>query len=270
MYSVNVRDHFMIAHSFRGEVFGPAQRLHGATYVVDLEFRRAELDADGMVVDIALATEVLRSVLARFNLRNLDDDPAFKGRNTTTEFMARVIFDRVAVRDRGRRTRAACERPVAMRVRLNESHVAWAAYEGALPARGGVSEPAEQRAAASLCRATWRPARAARLRPPHRRRPADARLAGRRELARDGFPAPDAAARRQRSRVFEALPNGALVVVDGLAFGALPDLVGPHARACGWSRWSHHPLALETGLDPAAAARAVRERAARPGAAPAA
>jgi 6-pyruvoyl-tetrahydropterin synthase len=132
MYSVNVRDHFMIAHSFRGAAFGPAQRLHGATYVVDLELRRAELDADGMVVDIARATEVLRSVLAEFNLRNLDEDPAFEGRNTTTEFMARVIFDRVAARIAAGELGPHAGGLAAMRVRLNESHVAWAAYEAAL------------------------------------------------------------------------------------------------------------------------------------------
>lgn len=137
MYSVNVRDHFMIAHSFRGEAFGPAQRLHGATYVVDLELRRAELDADGMVVDIALATEVLHSVLGEFNLRNLDDDPAFNGKNTTTEFMARVIFDRIAERMAKGELGAHAGGLSSMRVRLNESHVAWAAYEGALPARAG-------------------------------------------------------------------------------------------------------------------------------------
>jgi len=113
MYSVNVRDHFMIAHSFRGEAFGPAQRLHGATYVVDVEFRRAALDADGMVVDIARATDVLRSVLGELNLRNLDDEPAFEGRNTTTEFAGGLA---------------------SLRVRLHESHVAWAAYEGPMPA----------------------------------------------------------------------------------------------------------------------------------------
>ena len=134
MYSVNVRDHFMIAHSFRGEVFGPAQRLHGATYVVDLELRRAELDADGVVVDIALAAELLRSVLAQFNLRNLDEDADFKGRNTTTEFMARVIFDRVAVRIAAGELGPHAGGLLAMRVRLNESHVAWAAYEAPLPA----------------------------------------------------------------------------------------------------------------------------------------
>jgi 6-pyruvoyl-tetrahydropterin synthase len=137
MYSVNVRDHFMIAHSFRGEAFGPAQRLHGATYVVDLELRRAELDADGMVVDIARAIEVLRSVLGEFNLRNLDDDPAFAGRNTTTEFMARVLFDRVAARIAAGELGPHANGLSSLRVRLNESHVAWAAYEAALPVGAG-------------------------------------------------------------------------------------------------------------------------------------
>ena len=134
MYSVNVRDHFMIAHSFRGEAFGPAQRLHGATYVVDAEFRRAALDPDGMVVDIARATDVLRSVLGALNLRNLDDDPAFAGQNTTTEFMARVIFDRIAAAAAAGELGAHAGGLDALRVRLNESHVAWAAYEGRLPA----------------------------------------------------------------------------------------------------------------------------------------
>src|ERR1700736_3853306 len=95
MYSVSVRSHMMIAHSLAGAVFGPAQRLHGATYVVDAEFRRRELDADGLVVDIGRATAVLHAVLADFDYRNLDDHPGLKGRNTTTEFLARVIFDRV-------------------------------------------------------------------------------------------------------------------------------------------------------------------------------
>ena len=134
MYSVNVRDHFMIAHSFRGEAFGPAQRLHGATYVVDVEFRRAALDPDGMVVDIARATDVLRSVLGALNLRNLDDDPAFAGQNTTTEFMARVVFDRIAAAAAAGELGAHAGGLDALRVRLNESHVAWAAYEGPLPA----------------------------------------------------------------------------------------------------------------------------------------
>jgi len=132
MYTVNVRDHFMIAHSFRGEAFGPAQRLHGATYVVDAEFRRRALDADGMVVDIARATEVLRRVLGELNLRNLDDDPAFAGQNTTTEFMARVIFERIAAASATGELGAHAGGLESLRVRLNESHVAWAAYEGPL------------------------------------------------------------------------------------------------------------------------------------------
>lgn len=130
MYSVSVRDHVMIAHSFRGEVFGPAQRLHGATYVADVEFRRSGLDADGIVVDIGRASDALHSVLASLNFRNLDDDPAFIGRNTTTEFLARVVFDRlVAAIERGDLGPGGREVEI-VRVTLHESHVAWAAYEG--------------------------------------------------------------------------------------------------------------------------------------------
>ena len=134
MYIVNVRDHFMIAHSFRGAVFGPAQRLHGATYVVDLELRRPALDPDGVVVDIALASEQLRAVLGELNFRNLDDEAAFAGRNTTTEFLARQVFDRIAARIASGALGSHARGLVSMRVTLNESHVAWAAYEGALPA----------------------------------------------------------------------------------------------------------------------------------------
>jgi 6-pyruvoyltetrahydropterin/6-carboxytetrahydropterin synthase len=133
MYSVNVRDHFMIAHSFQGAVFGPAQRLHGATYVVDLELRRENLDADGVVVDIGLASNALREVLAPLNFSNLDDEPAFAGRNTTTEFMARVIFDRMAARIAAGDLGANAAGLDSLRVALHESHVAWAAYEGRLP-----------------------------------------------------------------------------------------------------------------------------------------
>lgn len=138
MYAVNVRDHFMIAHSFSGAMFGLAQRLHGATYVVDLELRRTVLDEDSIVADIGLATQVLRAVLADLNFRNLDDDPAFSGRNTTTEFMARAIFDRVAARIDAGELGPHALGPTGlsqMRVTLHESHVAWAAYEGSLPAR---------------------------------------------------------------------------------------------------------------------------------------
>jgi len=133
MFSVSVRDHFMIAHSFKGQVFGPAQKLHGATYVVDVEFKRRELDADGVVVDIGRATDCLREVLAALNFRNLDDEPAFRGNNTTTEFLAFVIYERMAAKvaagDLGPHARGL----TALRVALHESHVAWAAYEGALP-----------------------------------------------------------------------------------------------------------------------------------------
>ena len=130
MYSLNVRDHFMIAHSFQGEVFGPAQRLHGATYVVDATFRRAVLDGDGLVVDIGLAGNVLRATLDAMNYRNLDDEPAFAGKNTTTEFLAREIYERIVravlageLGDGARGLASIC-------VTLNESHVAWGSYEG--------------------------------------------------------------------------------------------------------------------------------------------
>ncbi len=132
MYSVCVRDHFMIAHSFDGEVFGPAERLHGATYVVDVELRRSELDEDGVVVDIGLAGQALDRVLSELNYRNLDEEPAMTGRNTTTEFLARFVFDRLARRiwsgDLGDGARGL----VSMRVTLHESHIAWAAYENEL------------------------------------------------------------------------------------------------------------------------------------------
>ena len=128
MYTISVRDHFMIAHSFRGEAFGPAQRLHGATYVVDLEFRRADLDGNGMVVDIGLATDVLKATLAALNYRNLDEEPAFAGRNTTTEFLAREIFDRIKTAI-GRGELGAGARGVErVRVTLHESHVASASF----------------------------------------------------------------------------------------------------------------------------------------------
>jgi 6-pyruvoyl-tetrahydropterin synthase len=132
MYTVRVRDHVMIAHSFRGEVFGPAQKLHGATYVIDVEFRSPNLDENGIVIDIGLATDAVHKILGELNYRNLDDEPAFKGRNTTTEVLARWVFDRIAgaiVRgDLGQGARAV----ESVRVTLNESHVASASYEGRL------------------------------------------------------------------------------------------------------------------------------------------
>jgi 6-pyruvoyl-tetrahydropterin synthase len=132
MFSVSVRDHFMIAHSFTGEVFGPAQKLHGATYVVDAEFRRIELDADGNVVDIGRASDALRAVLGALNFRNLDDEPKFRGRNTTTEFLAFAIHERMAEKIAAGELGAHAHGLKSLRVTLHESHVAWAAYEGAV------------------------------------------------------------------------------------------------------------------------------------------
>lgn len=132
MYSVSVRDHFMIAHSFRGAVFGPAQQLHGATYVVDVEFRRSSLDADGIVVDIGRAIDVLKSTLAAFNFKNLDDVPEFAGKNTTTEFLARTIFDRVAAAVRRGDLGPHAHGLESVRVTLGESHVASGSYDGRL------------------------------------------------------------------------------------------------------------------------------------------
>lgn len=132
MYTVCVRDHMMIAHSFAGEVFGPAQRLHGATYVVDAEFRRHELDADGIVVDIGRAGDALREVLAAMSYRNLDTQPEFAGRNTTTEFLARAVFDALAAHIRAGKLGGSALAIASLRVTLHESHVAWASYEGAL------------------------------------------------------------------------------------------------------------------------------------------
>ncbi|WP_017537887.1 6-pyruvoyl trahydropterin synthase family protein [Nocardiopsis halophila] len=132
MFSVTVRDHFMAAHSFSGDVFGPAQALHGATFVVDAAFRRAELDGDGVVVDIGLATTRLGEVLAELNYRNLDDDPAFKGVNTTTEYLAKVVADRLAARIEAGELGEGARGLDGLAVTLHESHVAWASYERSL------------------------------------------------------------------------------------------------------------------------------------------
>jgi len=132
VFSVTVRDHMMVAHSLRGEVFGPAQRLHGATYVVDATFRRRDLDTGGIVVDIGRATEELRAVLADFDYKNLDDEPEFEGMNTSTEALARVIADRLAERAQGGALGDAGRELDALAVTLHESHVAAAGYERAL------------------------------------------------------------------------------------------------------------------------------------------
>ncbi|MFV8834461.1 6-carboxytetrahydropterin synthase [Aquisalimonas sp.] len=136
MYSLTVREHIMIAHSFRGETFGPAQQLHGATYLVDVTFRRPQLDDDNLVVDIGLAGEQLRSVLAPLNYSNLDADPALAGQNTTTEFLAGLIFRRMAEAVQAGRLGPQARGLTHMAVVLHESHIAWASYEGRLLADG--------------------------------------------------------------------------------------------------------------------------------------
>jgi 6-pyruvoyl-tetrahydropterin synthase len=132
VFSVTVRDHMMIAHSFRGEVFGPAQRLHGATFVVDATFRRAELDADNIVVDIGLAARELGAVLGQLTYRNLDDEAAFAGMNTSTEALAQVIADRLAERVHTGALGEGARGLAGITVTLHESHIAWASYERSL------------------------------------------------------------------------------------------------------------------------------------------
>ena len=132
MYSVGVRDHIMIAHSFRGEVFGPAQRLHGATFVIDCEFRSAQLTQDNIVVDIGRASTELKAVCHELSYQNLDDLEMFEGANTTTEFLARHVFDRMSAAAREGRLGPGSEGIGSIKVTLSESHIAWAAFEGAV------------------------------------------------------------------------------------------------------------------------------------------
>jgi 6-pyruvoyl-tetrahydropterin synthase len=132
LFSITVRDHIMIAHSFHGEVFGPAQRLHGATFLVDATFRREQLDEDNIVVDIGLATQELRLITAELNYRNLDDEPEFAGVNTSTEFLAKVIADRLAERVHKGALGEGAKGLAGISVTLHESHIAWASYERGL------------------------------------------------------------------------------------------------------------------------------------------
>ena len=132
MYRLSVRDHLMIAHSFKGEVFGPAQQMHGATYVVDVAFQRSALDSDNLVIDIGLASDALKAILANYNYRNLDEVDELAGQNTTTEFMARVIFDRLASAINAGTLGETAKGIERIEVTLNESHIAWASYQGAL------------------------------------------------------------------------------------------------------------------------------------------
>ncbi len=129
MFSVTVRDHMMIAHSFRGEVFGPAQALHGATFVVDVTFRGPALDRDNILVDIGVATERVHEVLGGLTYRNLDDEPGFEGVNTSAEALARVVADRLVERITAGDLRDAADQVTELAVTLRESHVAWASYE---------------------------------------------------------------------------------------------------------------------------------------------
>jgi 6-pyruvoyl-tetrahydropterin synthase len=129
VFSVTVRDHMMIAHSFHGEVFGPAQRLHGATFVVDATFRRAELDQDNIVVDIGRAAEELRGIVGELSYRNLDEEPAFAGVNTSTEALAKVIADRLVERVHAGQLGEGARALAGIVVTLHESHIAWASYE---------------------------------------------------------------------------------------------------------------------------------------------
>jgi 6-pyruvoyl-tetrahydropterin synthase len=130
MYSVTVRGHMMIAHSLRGDVFGPAQHLHGATYVVDVEWRRHALDANGIVVDMGRATEALNGILSGLSYRNLDEEPAFNGRNTTTEVLARTVFDRLVEKIKGGALGPGADGVESLRVTLLESHIASASFDG--------------------------------------------------------------------------------------------------------------------------------------------
>lgn len=132
MFKVTIRDHIMVAHSFTGEVFGPAQRLHGATFIVDATFARPDLDENGIVVDIGIASERLRAVLADLNYRNLDDEPVLAGQNTTTEVLARVVADRLADSATAGDLGPGGQTLAEIEVTLHESHVAWASYSRSL------------------------------------------------------------------------------------------------------------------------------------------
>lgn len=132
MYTVTVRQHMMIAHSFDGEFFGPAQKLHGATYLVDVEFRRATLDDNNVVVDIGRASDALADIVSEFNFQNLDELPELHGENTTTEFMCKTVFSRMVDRIRADALGPGASQIDSIKVTLHESHVAWASYEGRL------------------------------------------------------------------------------------------------------------------------------------------
>jgi 6-pyruvoyl-tetrahydropterin synthase len=155
LFSVTVRNHMMIAHSFRGEVFGPAQKLHGATFVVDATFRRADLDDDNIVVDIGRATEELSDVVGEFNYRNLDDEPVFAGINTTTELLAKTIADRLADRVNAGRLGESARGLGGITVTLHESHIAWASYDRPLRQRTRSTSASEGDQSAPVSEPEW-------------------------------------------------------------------------------------------------------------------
>ena len=132
MYSVGVRDHVMIAHSFQGEVFGPAQKLHGATFVIDCEFRSEKLTKDNIVVDLGRACDKLKAVCGEISYQNLDDLQMFEGTNTTTEFLARHVFDQMSAAARAGQLGPGSEGIASIKVTLREIHIAWASFEGSI------------------------------------------------------------------------------------------------------------------------------------------
>ena len=245
MYAVEVSDQIMIAHSFRGEVFGPAQGVHGATFVIRVAFLAEELDAHGIVVDIARAHDVLKEALVPLNYHNLDELPQFKGINTTTEFLTRHLFDHLA--DAARKRQARPRRPraqidprhrcgIAGRARLVRGALVVNEVVFAVP--GDLANPTggyayDRRIIEGLAALGWRTAVV--------------------DLG-DGFPFPTNEARAAARTRLAALPIGPPIVIDGLAFGALPEAAAALGATHSLVALVHHPLALETGLSAAASA----------------
>ena len=253
MFSVTVRDHMMIAHSFRGEVFGPAQRLHGATYVVDATFRRADLDADNIVVDIGRAAEELHAVLAELTYRNLDDEPAFAGMNTSTEALARVVADRLADRvhagalgEAARELDGLARHAARVAHRLGELRAAAVtAVHVVVP--DGIDDPArpsggntyDRRLCRGLTSLGW---------------------SVHEHAVPGGWPRPDAASFAALAGVVERIPDDAVVLLDGLVASTAPEVLVPQARRLRLVVLVHMPLGHRPAADEADAVRG-RERA---------